>query len=232
MTAELWRSIPDYPGYEVSDRGRIRSYYKNGGGGLGWHIADEPQRILAASPDSRGYRIVVLKHKSGERHCLKAATIIARVFIGPRPDGLSVCHYDDDPSNDHIENLRYDTPHGNTQDALRNGARFGHRSLDDSEALELRQRYAKGESTATLSRQFKITASNVHAIAAGRSYQDVPGPITSRRHTISDEQIEQMKRLHATGKYFLRELGAMFGRSESQACRLMKGNRRNGASSQ
>jgi hypothetical protein len=42
-------------------------------------------------------------------------------FVGPRPDGFVGCHNDDDPLNNHISNLRWDTYSGNNRDLVRLG---------------------------------------------------------------------------------------------------------------
>ena len=34
---------------------------------------------------------------------------------------MQCCHYDDDPTNNHVSNLRWDTQSGNQQDRIRNG---------------------------------------------------------------------------------------------------------------
>ncbi|MGV7585255.1 HNH endonuclease [Mycobacterium kansasii] len=41
--------------------------------------------------------------------------------FGPRPHGLMTLHNDDDPSNNHLVNLRYGTHKENRHDAVRNG---------------------------------------------------------------------------------------------------------------
>ena len=47
--------------------------------------------------------------------------LVLEAFVGPRPDGHECCHYDDDPMNNHLSNLRWDTRSANSFDAIRNG---------------------------------------------------------------------------------------------------------------
>jgi hypothetical protein len=42
--------------------------------------------------------------------------LVADAFIGPRPDGLIICHNDGVAMNPHVENLRYDTRGSNMRD--------------------------------------------------------------------------------------------------------------------
>lgn len=44
--------------------------------------------------------------------------LVAEAFLGPRPDGLMVCHNDNDPTNNVVANLRYDTQSSNVLDSV------------------------------------------------------------------------------------------------------------------
>ena len=62
------------------------------------------------------YKSVSLQGKTYSIHSL-----VATHFIGPRPDGLVVCHNDGDCLNNHVSNLRYDTQANNNKDKLKHG---------------------------------------------------------------------------------------------------------------
>jgi hypothetical protein len=48
-------------------------------------------------------------------------TLVLEAFAGPRPEGMEGCHNDGNPTNNHIDNLRWDTRSANNQDTLRHG---------------------------------------------------------------------------------------------------------------
>jgi HNH endonuclease len=48
-------------------------------------------------------------------------TLVLNAFIGPCPPGLEGCHWDDDGTNNKLENLRWDTHSANVLDSVRNG---------------------------------------------------------------------------------------------------------------
>jgi hypothetical protein len=48
--------------------------------------------------------------------------LVLEAFVGPRPDGQVGCHFDDDPRNNRVENLRWDTSSANALDRVRNAA--------------------------------------------------------------------------------------------------------------
>jgi len=47
--------------------------------------------------------------------------LVLEAFIGPAPKGTICCHNDGDPTNNRLENLRWDTHSSNTRDAIRHG---------------------------------------------------------------------------------------------------------------
>jgi hypothetical protein len=51
--------------------------------------------------------------------------LVLEAFVGPRPAGMEGCHWDDDPTNNHLSNLRWDTRSANARDAVRNGRNQG-----------------------------------------------------------------------------------------------------------
>jgi hypothetical protein len=42
-------------------------------------------------------------------------------FVGPAPEGMEGCHYNGDPTDNRLENLRWDTRKANVADAIRHG---------------------------------------------------------------------------------------------------------------
>ena len=118
--SEEWRKIEGYKAYEVSNMGRVRSYWDRHG--MGGRIMDTPQRILTGNTGGK-YKAVGLSQKTrGWRKQHLVHRLVLEAFVGPRPAGLEICHYDDDGHNNRLENLRYDTPLANAADAKRNRA--------------------------------------------------------------------------------------------------------------
>ena len=108
---ERWLPVVGWEGiYEVSDFGRVRSLYRKG---------RTRGKVLKQVNDG-GYRNVTLSDLP--RYSIaKVHQLVMEAFVGPRPEGLEVCHYDGDGSNNRLDNLRYDTRAANQQDRLRHG---------------------------------------------------------------------------------------------------------------
>lgn len=125
---EHWKEIEDFPGYEVSDQGRVRSYYakekkKGCWGGYDRVLYDEPQRILKQSDDGNGYLKVYLQN-GDKRRCIKVHRLVAEAFID-NPNGYdTVDHIVSGPDgklDNSVNNLRWVSRRENIQKAYSDG---------------------------------------------------------------------------------------------------------------
>ncbi len=117
MDCEVWVPAAGYEGrYEVSSFGRIKSLSriatcKNG------RTRTVSGKILSPSVHPKTGRLsLCLEGKMWFVH-----RIVAVSFLGPCPDGMHVCHWDDNPKNNCVTNLRYATCSENMFDRVRNG---------------------------------------------------------------------------------------------------------------
>lgn len=119
-TSQVWRPLLSLDGYyEVSDHGQVRSVDRV--------ITDS----LGRSRRIKGFALALSQHPSGHLHVRlsisgvgatrKVHHLVLEAFVGPRPPGQEGCHWDDDPGNNHLPNLRWGTRSDNMQDAIRNG---------------------------------------------------------------------------------------------------------------
>lgn len=114
--AERWLPITGWEGrYEVSDHGRVRSLDSTDRNGR-----FREGRILRAFKNADGYPRIGL-HLDGQCWQREVHALVAEAFIGPRPDGMEVCHGDGNPANAHVGNLRYGTHSENEFDKVRLG---------------------------------------------------------------------------------------------------------------
>lgn len=118
MTTTDWTPIPTWEGaYEAHPDGRIRSMDRTIR--VSRWVQQKPGRVLRPSLAGR-YQAVDLTHE-GRKERRYVHQLIAEVFIGPRAEGLVVCHEDGDVLNNQASNLRYDTRSGNNRDMARHG---------------------------------------------------------------------------------------------------------------
>ena len=117
---EVWKPVPGYEGfYSVSDFGRVRSdkrtiVDKNG------HGRKMPEVIMTPEKKTSGHLVVCLC-KNHERTKRYIHRIVLETFVGEAPFGTQACHWNDDPEDNRLENLRWGTPTENRLDSVRNG---------------------------------------------------------------------------------------------------------------
>lgn len=174
---EIWKAISNWLGYEISNLGRVRSFKKHTKF-RAWDIVEEPQRILSPSL-SNGYLGVNLSH-NGSVSYKRVASLVLEAFVAPRPDGMEVCHNNCDKTNNRLDNLRYDTPSGNSRDGV--GKRTATR-LTNEQAVEVRLLAAKGVPDHELAKRFDVSTASISGCRLGYSYVYADGPITKRPDT-------------------------------------------------
>ena len=162
---EHWKPIPDFPGYEVSDQGHVRSL-----------------RILKPGIQTSGYYVVGLRGTSGKPQSKLVHQLVLTAFAGPCPNGQECCHNDSDRTNNRLENLRYDTPSGNHRDIDRKSFISATRSrLDDDTVIAIRQERAAGVSVSHIAEKHNVTKQQVYGICTGKRYGQLGGPRTHGR---------------------------------------------------
>lgn len=174
--AEAWRPIPGFEGYEVSDLGRVRSFRRHGGRGRG---LVETGRIKKTHQGAAGYLCVTLQKPDGNR-CSKYAvhSLVAAAFLGPRPEGMQVAHFDGDRLNARLDNLRYATALENAEDKRRHGTdtpgeRNGMHKLTDDAVREVRRLRRRGALQRELAEKFGVSISAIQFVLDGTRWSHV-----------------------------------------------------------
>lgn len=134
---EIWKDIPGFEGqYQASTFGRIRSvdhFVRVVPHGVESTRLVKGRVLRPGKQYKSGHLSVVLGRAYGS---IPVHTAVALTFIGPRPDGMDVCHNDGNPENNHVENLRYDTRTDNILDVYRTGKRWRKLSLKDIKEID------------------------------------------------------------------------------------------------
>lgn len=135
---EVWKKIDGFPGYEVSDLGRVRSWRSRNGKGR----SKEPHLLTPTPFQGRPYLRVALTGNSGNVTQHRVHRLVLEVFVGPCPDGMEGCHSDGNPTNNALTNLRWDTKASNFLDQIthgtrRRGERHPRSSMSDKERANI-----------------------------------------------------------------------------------------------
>jgi len=160
MTDEIWRPIKDFPDYEVSNLGRVRSFKRS------------PQGKILSPVEGRGYFHVGL-WKNECMTTMSVHVLVIEAFKGSRPPGYEVSHLDNDGTNNHIDNLEWMTHSENV--SMHKESSLGVKlSLD--KAKEVRALFRTGKySKKELAQQFGVTKANIGAIVHNKSWKESDG---------------------------------------------------------
>ena len=120
MSTEEWRDIPGWEGYyQASSEGRVRSLDRWVDNGNGGHI--RPGTVLKSAKTGKQDHQGVALCRDARYKTFRVHQLVMWAFVGPQEDGIDVCHWDGNPANNALSNLRYGTRADNAADKLRHG---------------------------------------------------------------------------------------------------------------
>lgn len=111
MNVEIWKKIDGFPGYEISNLGRVRCF-RNFNGKI-----TNKYRILNPIINKDDYYYVDLYHDRKQVH-KRIHRLVLDSFVGPRPD-LVANHINGDKHDNRLENLEWVTAKENSTIAAR-----------------------------------------------------------------------------------------------------------------
>ena len=173
---EIWKPIPDFPGYDISDQGRVRSY---------WHrkiirstngritdtedvLGGYPNKILR--PSGKTYLQVTLT-KDRKHFTFLVHRLVLETFVGPCPPGMEGRHSDGVPANCSLENLSWGTHSENMLDRTRHGTNWDNRGMNcpvakltDTQVLEIRYLGSLKVSQTQIGKIYGVTPSHISRI--------------------------------------------------------------------
>jgi hypothetical protein len=164
--SEEWRPVPGFPGYDVSNLGRVRAWYN-----ARRNLRSEP-RIRKTPPNRAGYPTVTMQ-ADGHPYCPLVHRLVMLAFVGPCPEGMEARHLDGNPGNARLDNLRYGTPKENAADMAAHGtratgARHGQARFSDAEVEAIRAFVAAGGTHSAAARTFGVSRQYVGDLMSGR----------------------------------------------------------------
>ncbi len=168
---EEWRDIPGYEGlYQVSDQGRVRR--------LAGSFRCAQDRILKTGPRSDGYVGVNLYSEHHRQCTFLVHALVARVFLGPRPENADINHIDANKANNSAANLEYCSRRRNIEHSVQmglnpTGERNGQARLTADQVEAIRRASKQGVTGRALARQYKISPGQISRIVNGHDWKHV-----------------------------------------------------------
>jgi hypothetical protein len=173
------KSIPSAPGYFIDRDGEV---YNHRG------------RRLAQQVTAKGYCRVHLQI-NGETKSKSVHSLVAEVFIGPKPKGLQIRHLDGNKCNNKPNNLAYGTAKENEDDKISHGTKavgnrngmhtkpearargssHGRTSLRDDEVRQIKESLLENTRgiAAALAKKFGVSPTTISNIKSGTTWGHV-----------------------------------------------------------
>lgn len=160
---EIWKGIPDYPNYEVSNMGRVKrlGYYHKTPTGQSFYVAENIQN---GSPDGGGYTMCGVSNEKGEKRP-KIHRLVAKVFI-PNPENKpEVNHINMIRTDNRVTNLEWCDRIGNMRHRLKMGGYVNNTKLTEEDVTFIRENANKRYGIQKeLAKKFNVDASTINKI--------------------------------------------------------------------
>lgn len=175
---ERWAPILGFPGYEISNTGKVRSHWERGikKGHKGFEsVLAKETHLMKPRLDKSGYWTVGLRI-GPKQFWRKIHNLMLRTFVGAPPgEGHIARHLDDDRNNNVLANLAWGTHQDNINDRGKNGhtvcgERCHKAKITSGQAREIYRRVTAGECVKSLAIEFGIRLQNVHRIRNRKSW--------------------------------------------------------------
>ena len=179
---EKWRSIIDYPDYQVSNFGRVRRI----------STASRARRwksLYVKKPQSNGRYLTTWLYNEHSGKKVYIHRLVLTVFARPARPGEEGNHGDGDRSNNRIDNLEWLTPSQNMYHAFKTGLRIGKGSPGRVGELHPLCRLRNGEvylikkllndgriSRSIIAKMFKLAKSTISKIHLGKRWGHIVFP--------------------------------------------------------
>jgi len=181
-STEEWREIAGYPDYMVSNLGRVYSLPRS----CRNHNGDNGRRacgglILRGSTkkeNGRIERVTVQLFRDEKKIQRPIHHLVLEAFVGKRPSGLEGCHNDGDPTNNRLDNLRWDSHVSNIMDCVKHGThttpwprgeKHPRAKLTNDQVKKIREVYTGVRGHATdLAKEYGVARQSILAIVQMR----------------------------------------------------------------
>ena len=164
--SEEWIPFISNRNYEISNWGRIRTYYRLGGGGF----AQRSHCIMKTQVSRYGYEMVMLKVGNKYKN-MTIHRLVATHFLEPNTEKTIVNHKDGNKLNNNLSNLEWCTYSENTRHSYANGTSKGRKGekhhlnkIKEEDVREIFRLRETGMTHKEISLEFNLSRQHVGSI--------------------------------------------------------------------
>lgn len=157
---ERWLPIADWPGYEVSSFGRVRSF------------KHRIPLLIKQQIARNGYKTVGVSNSAAQQKSLMVHRVVCETFHGQPSPGLVARHLNGDKLDNRAVNMGWGTYPENVRDMFRHGRGQINEShwnarLSDQQVVDLRDKAAHGAAYKELADEYGISSGYAREIVLG-----------------------------------------------------------------
>jgi hypothetical protein len=175
---EIWRDIEEFDGYQVSNKGRVRSkdriieYERNG-----QTRTMRKKGKIKTQYRLQGYPAVAL-YKSDTQYNRRVHHLVLKAFDRQPKEDEQCNHINGDKEDNRIENLEWVTRQENIDHAVRtgltrNGEEINTSKLTETQVRKIKSRLMKGESQTSIAQDYPVKQEAISAINTGQNWSHV-----------------------------------------------------------
>lgn len=173
-----YRHVPDFPGYCVGNDGTVWSCWKRGSRSQLFFV--DYWRKMRSVVQQSGHCHVKLR-QNGRSLTQLVHRLVLFAFRGPPPEGHECCHFDGNPANNTLNNLRWGTHRENGKDMIRHGTnpsgeKYGASKLTWDAVREIR-RIGASCSQRKLAARYGVGKSTIKDVLCGVTWTDTKDDI-------------------------------------------------------
>lgn len=171
------------PNHRVGKSGSVWSRINKRGRIVAWYRL-HPHVLNKGVKSKKEYYRIGLSHGKVKRMFM-VHRLVLEAFVGPCPEGMEACHWDNNGLNCKLSNLRWDTPVNNQRDRIRHGTdnqgenpRLGEECgwavLTEKKVLRIRRLYKKGwGGYKRLGKRFRVDWSTIRDVVKRRHWNHI-----------------------------------------------------------
>lgn len=167
---EIWKDISGFEGlYQVSNFGRVKSFYK--------HKTHAPGSVIQGSINTKGYQCVNL-YKKDNKASKRVHQLVAQAFIDNPENKPQVNHIDGVKTNNRVDNLEWCTNTENSHHAFRTGLikplkgeSNGRAKLTEKDVIIIRALHQEGVDYKILTKVFPVNNATMHKIISNQLWK-------------------------------------------------------------
>jgi DNA-binding XRE family transcriptional regulator len=173
---EIWKQVPEYPDYEASSLGNIRSLDKIVPKWNAPFYRKRKGKILKKSIGTNGYYYISM-YKDKKQKSFKVARVIAQTFLNNPRNLPEVNHINSNRTDDRVQNLEWCNRSQNMKHAFdkgfacQKGEKNGYSKLSKKEVIEIKRLHSIGDyKQKELAKIFNISKTTIHNVIKGKTW--------------------------------------------------------------